>query len=67
LEFGQTISQIHQIGIGLKISIQVITVCADLLNFEKSKKDASVFFRQHKERVMATDKWKWCNDLGVIQ
>jgi speckle-type POZ protein len=31
---------------------------ADLLNFAKLKEDAAVYFRRHKERVMATDKWQ---------
>ncbi len=44
----------------------------DLLNLAKSKKEAAVFFRQHIERVMATDKWKTVEQeypslLGDIQ
>jgi speckle-type POZ protein len=45
---------------------------ADLLNFAKLKEDAAVYFRRHKERVMATDTWKMVEQecpslLGDIQ
>ncbi|EFX78353.1 hypothetical protein DAPPUDRAFT_27655, partial [Daphnia pulex] len=31
---------------------------ADFLNWAKLKEEAAVYFRRHKERVMAIDKWK---------